>query len=372
MKKSTELKQKIAELKNKIKGLMGEGKTQEAHAELSNLESLKQELEVAEVLEQEEIQNVAGFKDVTTLLEVDDKSKNRIFNKLILGKPLTESEREIANAAGMKEGEDEKGGYLVPVERETQIKELKRNYIELKPFCNVVSVSTNTGSMPIEVTETGKLIAFDELTNITESDISFAKVDWKIKSYGDITPLSRELLADENANLVGFIGKRFAKKAVRSENAKIIEILKTATAKTGTGHKDITSMLTKELDPAISAEAIIVTNQSGFDWLDKLEDKQGRPLLSDNLQNPTQKLFKGRRIVVLSDIELPSSAATKFDFYVGSLSEFIAFFDREGVEISRSDEAGFKQNAVYLRAIERFDVEKVDGSAMVKLTITPA
>ena len=47
----------------------------------------------------------------------------------------------------------------------------------------------------------------------------------------------------------------------------------------------------------------------------------------------------------------------------------ISSFSQESLTI---DEAGFKQNAVYLRAIERFDVEKVDGSAMVKLTITPA
>ena len=161
------------------------------------------------------------------------------------------------------------------------------------------------------------------------------------------------------------------KKSVNTENKKILEILKTATKKTGTDYKALNTALNKELDPAISANAVIITNQSGFDWLDGLEDGNKRPLLTVDLTNPTQKLFKGRRIIVLKDTLLPD-APSKKSFYVGDVSEMIYFFDREGLELAVSTEAGFTTNATLLRAIERFDVKKVDSEAVVYVEITPA
>ena len=46
------------------------------------------------------------------------------------------------------------------------------------------------------------------------SDIDFGQIEYKVKDYGDIIPVSNTLLADENANLTAYIGKRFVKKAV--------------------------------------------------------------------------------------------------------------------------------------------------------------
>lgn len=371
MKKSTELKQEMATLKNSIQELKDAGKTDEAYAKLEDLKNLKKKLEVEEALEAAEAKTAEGFKAVNN--DKDEKhSEVQVFNKLLFGKPLTESEREFANSAGMKESEENKGGVLVPKAQETTIKELRRQHVELKNYCNVITVSTNSGTMPMEVSSDGKLIAFDELTNITETDVSFTQVSWKTKDYGAIIPVSRSLVKDEKANLFPYIGKNFAKRAVRTENAKIIELVKTATAKTGKGYQDIILMLTKELDPAISRDAIILTNQSGLSYLETLEDKQGRPLLSLDLKDETKPVFKGREVIVVSDAELPSSASTKYDFYIGALSEFVSFFDREGVEVEASSHSSFSKNAIDIRAIERFDVAKVDDKAMVKLTITPA
>ena len=60
---------------------------------------------------------------------------------------------------------------------------------------------------------------------------------------------------------------------------------------------------------------------------------------------------------------------TKAPVFVGDLSEFITFFDREGLELALSAEAGFTKNATYIRAIERFDIKKVDADAMVYLEL---
>ena len=53
MKKSIEMKRKLEELKNTIKGLQDQGKIDEAHAKLSELTELKNAIAVQEALEED-------------------------------------------------------------------------------------------------------------------------------------------------------------------------------------------------------------------------------------------------------------------------------------------------------------------------------
>lgn len=370
MKKSMELRKEYEEMKNQITALKTENKIEEAHAKLTELKDLENKIREAEV---EETLN----KEAGGMVKVENKKEmnaNRIFNKVLLGKSVTSDEMEFLNAAGTPgqvEATDGKGGYLVPTEQFTQIKELRRNQIALKAYCNVLSVSSLKGTMPIEKEGTGELIAFEELNEITQSDIDFSQITYNVADYGDVIPISNTLLADEKANLTSYIGKRFVKKAINTENKKIIAILKTLSPEQATDYDAITTALNKDLDPAISQNAKVFMNQTYFDVLDKVKDKQGRPLLGTSLQDETKKLFKGREIVILSDVQLEMNG-TKAPVFVGDLEEFITFFDREGLELAISTEAGFTKNATYIRAIERFDVKKVDKNAMKYLEIETA
>lgn len=370
MKKSVELRKEYEELKNSIATLKAESKIEEAHAKLAGLKDLENKIREAEI---EETMN-AGTGGKKEVMKTENKvNEVVVFNKLVLGKPLNEAEREYLNQVGTPgqvESTDGKGGYLVPAQQFEEIKELKRTQVSLKNLCTVIPVTSNHGQMPIEAGADGELTNFDELSEIVKHDIDFSQITFKTADYGDIIPISNTLLADEAANLTSFVGKRFVKKAINTENKKILEILKTATKKTGTDYKALNTALNKELDPAVSANAVIITNQSGFDWLDSLEDGNKRPLLTVDLTNPTQKLFKGRKIVVLKDTLLASQPTKKL-FYVGDVAEMIYFFDREGLELAVSKEAGFTTNATLLRAIERFDVKKVDSEAVVFVEITP-
>ncbi|CKH08753.1 Predicted phage phi-C31 gp36 major capsid-like protein [Fusobacterium polymorphum] len=365
MKKSIEMKKELEEMRNEIKALKDEGKIEDAHTKLTAFKELENKIKEVET---EEALEAMGNKKVEI---TNDMNVNVLFNRVLKGKSITDEERQFLNAVGTPgqvEATDGKGGYLVPIEQFEKIKELKRERVELKALCNVVSVKSLSGNMPIEKGGDGELISFEELNTLNKSDIDFGQVSYKTKDYGDIIPVSNSLLADETANLTAHIGKRFAKKAVNTENKKILDILKTLTPKTIADYTGINTALNVDLDPAISANAIILTNQSGFNFLDNLTDKQNRPLLEVNLQNTTQKMFKGRKIIVLKDTVLPMNT-TKAPVFVGDMSEFITFFDREGLELALSTEAGFNMNATFIRAIERFDVAKVDGEAMVYLEL---
>lgn len=370
MLKSAELKNQIAQIKNEMKGLQEQGKIDEAHDKIQLLNQARKELAVAEEMEAEDVENTItnGTVKGTPKKDID---VNRVFNKLIMGKSVTEEEMEVYNLAstGQIEHSPEKGGYLVPEEQGKQLKEFRRYKVSLKELCNVVPVTTMTGKFPVAKDQKGKLIEFDELSEIGQTDLTFAQQEWSVKDYGDIIPVSNTLLEDTVFPLISIIGDNLTTKAVNTENEKILALLKTANTKVaGKDYKDIITILNKTLDPALANTAKIITNQSCFDYLDKLEDKNGRPLLTVDLTDPNKKLFKGKEIVVLTDEMLPQDAK-KYPLYIGDVKEFVNFYDRKGVEIAQSTEAGFTKNATLLRAIERFDVKDVDQDAVVYLTI---
>ena len=179
-------------------------------------------------------------------------------------------------------------------------------------------------------------------------------------------------LKDEQSGLMAYVGRWFARKAVKTENADILAVMKAdKTAKTLADWKALKRSINKDLDPALLPGSVIVTNQDGFDELDNATDENGRPILQPDPKNPTQKLFKGITIDVYSNNDIPSVEGKAPIFY-GNLEEAITFVNRARYEMAKSKEAGFTKNATLIRVIERYDVIKTDNDAYCfgELTIT--
>jgi HK97 family phage major capsid protein len=302
--------------------------------------------------------------------------RNRIFNKQVFGKTLNEEEMAFLNTAGTPgqvEATPAKGGYLVPEEQISQLMEFRRAYTQLKNYCSVRTANSNSGKFPTIGAETGTLTNFDELNSLNKRDINFGQLAYTIDSYGDIIPVSRELLQDADINLMNVIGQRFARMAVNTENAQIVTQLGTLTATSVSTYKNLMKALNVDLDPAFYANAKIFTNQDGFQWMSELEDGQHRPLLVPDVAAPDSYRFRGKEVVVLSNNTLATDTTNStIPFYIGSMADYIAFFQRKGVEVAVSDEAGFTQNATLVRAIERFGVTAVDSAAMKAYTVSTA
>ncbi|MGL5427088.1 MAG: phage major capsid protein, partial [Cetobacterium sp.] len=132
---------------------------------------------------------------------------------------------------------------------------------------------------------------------------------------------------------------------------------------------DVKDVMDVKLDPSISAIAKVVTNQDGFNYLNKLKDSQGNYLLEKDPKAPTKKLLNGREIIVLSNRILASVGTTdkKAPLIIGSLTDAIVLFDRETIELKSTDVGGdaFKKNRIDMRAIMRLDVKKFDSLAVV-------
>lgn len=379
MKKTIELKQKISMLSKELGALLdSESAAKEKEEKFKALKKAQGDYEMALEIEKTE-QAIMGSGEPATNDAVGDvKARNRAFVKAVMGRALSESEKAYAmqlvdtvGTPGQAVGTPAKGGYLVPTEQLKTILEYRRNSIALKDDCDVIPVQSANGWIPTANAETSALVNFDELNNISETDKDFSKIDWALKSYGTVIPVSNELLADNDVDLVGFIARRFAIMGVNAENAAIFAIMAATTlTQAGSDYKAILKALNLKLDAAIAANAVIYTDAAGFDYLDEMEDKNGRPLLTPSYADPAAKMFRGHPVKVLPSNLAVGSTEKKVICYVGNLADAVKFFDREGVAIATSYEAGFAQNKALMRAVERFDVKAADAAAMVKVTIT--
>ena len=361
MKRSIELKQKVNALRDELRAILDGENNGQAEEKAKELKAAMKAYDAAIVLEAVDQMVMGDAAPANRTFSGEEKEKNRAFVKAVMGRErdLTDSEKAYARTLvdtigtpGQAVGTPAKGGYLVPTEQLKTILEYRRNNISLKDDCDVIPVQSANGWIPTVEAESAALVNFDE------------------KSYGTVIPISNELLADNDVDLVGFIARRFATMGINAENTAIFAIMAATTiAQTGTDYKAILKALNLKLDAAIAANATIYTDAIGFDCLDEMEDKNGRPLLTPSYADPAAKMFRGHPVKVLPGNLAVGSTEKKVICYVGNLKDAVKFFDREGVTIATSYEAGFAQNKALMRAVERFDVKAADTKAMVKVTI---
>lgn len=284
--------------------------------------------------------------------------------------------RAVKNEGGMTEGTPADGGLIVPKDIQTMINEQKRDFSPLSTIFNVESVTSYTGTRVRDIAPTTGFTKVSELSNIgKDQKPTFANIDFTVDKYALIVPVSNDLLADTDQNLLSYLSRWLAKKEVLTENSLLIEILKTldgsATAITETDAiKKIKTMRNVNLDPVFRATTRYITNQSGFNFLDTLVDGNGRPLLQESLAVDTDYVFGGKPVHVLSDAQLPNN--TTAPIYVGDFKEFATLFRRQNMVIDSTNVGGnaWANDSTEVRAITRLTAKQVDDKAAVAGKIT--
>lgn len=269
------------------------------------------------------------------------------------------------------------GGLTVPQDIRTQIEELRRTEDDLERYVNVEHVNTLSGSRVIELeADATPWDTVDEAKMFPEAGTpQMAQVEYKIKKFGGILKLTYELLQDTAENVMGYLKKYIAKKTRATRNAAIIKKIKEiAAAKTAaeiTGIDQLKDVFNEQLDPALRTTAKIITNQSGFNYLDKLKDSDGNYILQPDPTKPTQKLLFGAYpVVTLLNKTLPTETVDggkKYPIICGDLKEAITLFDREYMSIEISNTAGdlWENDLTGVKVRDRFDVQSVDENAVV-------
>lgn len=374
------LRQKVAELKAAAQKLIDEGKQKEAKAKIEEAKAAKAELETYLALQKDfedltvpEPQN-KGVQMPVAETEPDEPEYKNVFFKALRGKKLTDAEMSVLEKykAALSENTGEDGGYIVPEDITTSINQLKQTVDSLEQYVTVIPVSTNKGARTIErradSTPFAPLSEYGDPNAMQEMESpKFDRLEYAIEDYAGFLPVPNDLLNDTDQALEQYLRNWIAKKSKATRNKLILDALNSLTKKTFTTYKDIKTALNIDLDPAFSTNATIYTNQDGFNYLDQLEDNDGRPLLQPDPTNATRKMLFGRPVVVLSNKTIATDSDGNAPFIIGDLKEAVVLWDRQQMSIDMTKEGGnaWRTNTTEFRAIEREDVTLWDSEAVV-------
>ena len=357
-----------------VKNLLAENKLDEAEQIANEIKEIDRKI------------NLQSIADEVEEEKIMDKAKK-------IEKPeVKDAVKEFANAARngfkasgkMSEGVAADGGYTVPEDILTRINEYKEAKASLKDLVRVEKVTTNKGQRTfkkraqqtgfVQVGEGGKIGA--------KATPQFERLTYEIKKYAGYFPVTNELLADSDANIVNTLVEWIGDESRVTENKLILAKIATLSEVQFNGLDDIKKALNVTLGQAFKSTSRIITNDDGLQYLDTLKDSDGKYLLQPNPANPMEmRLCAGAStipVVVVPNADLATNE-TKVPFIVGDLNEAIVFWDRQQMNIRMSDTAAigdfnaYEEDLTLFRAIEREDVTLRDKAAVVRgyITVTP-
>lgn len=392
MKKTDELKIQISAKRDEIEKLQQEMQLDAAAQTADELNDMVTKYKIAAALEESDFKSfLANAVQIDTPATVDKaKLRNRAFNKLVFGRGnLTDEERAAyfnvtgsPGSPGQIESVDTRGGYLVPEEQMRTLQEFRKDFVALKDYVSVVSTNTTSGRWATYTQQDLEFQNFAELTDIAETDVTFSEATYVIADRGLIMPISNQLIADADVDIMSFIGRQLAEGAVYTENKEILRPLNTlitgdtaasiAEATTITSYKALQAAMMKTLDGVYANAMKIFTNQDGLLWLANLEDGNNRPLFQPDVTAPNTYRFRGKEIVVVPNLTLPNTTISSKNYapiYIGDMRSYLTFFERQGLELATSSELYFRKYGTAIRAVIRFGVVVTDPNAMVALKV---
>ena len=365
MLKSTEISNSIEELKNEIKALQNENKIEEAYAKLADLDNLKKELEIANKLEAEDLENSKIVDKKGDLEKMQNEvSLLRTMIKNVKGMKLEDKEIEMyQNAVTNPEA-------IQLVELSTAIHDLMRHQDTLKDVAVVHQTVAKSGQFPVFTPTANALVEITPGENMSDgATLKFDTVKFNLKGYAMLGVLTDEILMFTDANLIQYLADLF----VRSYNAKMNEVIAKKMLYEANGEtprqavtvanvKDIAKQCRVGLDRAMTDKVLIVT-ASALEEIIASEDANNISYVQPNIAQEPVMMINNVPVKVVNDDVL--GEATNKTVVLLDKSQAIMVFENNAYNIAVSKEAGFLANVVYSKITTWFDVAVVDPKAIV-------
>lgn len=371
------LKEKMDKKANEAKALLsGENKdVAKATALLDEVDDLQKEYDAEKrlfELEQKAAAEAAG--------EQIDKKKDADSTKKFAGTIRAMVRKD--GVTPMSEGVDADGGYTVPEDISTKIEQYPVADFSVEPYITTEITSTNKGARTYE--KKGTVTPFADLDEggaiSAVATPEFERKTYAIGDKGGYIPITNDLLNDSDTNLEAYLVKKLRDKRTATINSEFFTAM---TATGGEGQQDepvpITTIndIKKNINVIIGSayDSQIMVNDDGWNWLDCLEDKNGRPLLTPygDSDNRVGRLSIGGSVVKV--VRVPNtvwaSSETHMPIIIGDTKAAFKRFDRKQLEIKISDVAAiegfnaFAQNGALIRAFMRDDSKVWDKDAFV-------
>lgn len=415
-KKLLELLNAISDKKAEVKAFVSAGDLDSAKNAKDELKKLQDQFDILKDLDDEE-QPTNKATGTPVPAAQPEKDATHEFANAVRNLPVTNMVQESQGADG---------GYTVPEDIQTKINHYKESHRSLRQLVTVENVKTNKGSRTYQVkTAINGFQKVAENGNVPAmQEPKFERVGYVIEDYAGYLPVSNDLLADTDANLEAEITSWVGRQSLATDNNEILALAK---AKSGTklsGIGGIKHEINVTLGSAYRADAKIVTNDDGLDYLDGLEDQNKRPLLNPdptvdnavrlrvgattipvevfpNSDVPSEPVYAKTADVAIDDtktyytrtgsgtaespyvytaVEEPDVSdigdyyeVTKIQipFLLGDLKEAFHIYDRQQTNLFASKVASvtgynaFEQRGTLFRADMRADYKTVDSGAFV-------
>ena len=373
MKKRAEMLQQIEAKRKEVLALLEGGKTAEAKVASEALDAMMKDYEKLP----EDANSVAKPAEGAKAMKKDLTAINKAVNAYLrTGRRDEAGILQAMNTTatpGQVESVPNRGGVLVPVEVADYVARMDTGVYRLRDRVDNYFAKSLSGKIPkVDNPTSGLIQLFDELPDggIPEGQVVFGSIDYNVRDYGLIVPVSNDLVADASQDVFAIVMDQMARAQVITENAMILGVLDAASAspEVMADWKDLEKAV-NDTDPVGGTDKVVVTNTDGWNLLDTLTDEQGHPILTMALVDNPRRIFRGHEVIQMPKAVLPNTGDGDIPFYVGSLRDAVTFIERKGLEIfvnPYSDSAS-RRNAVDVRVTTRLDCKSKFASAAKKL-----
>ena len=345
----------------------------------------------------ENVAKAAGLMDEVDALQKEFETLERVEKSKKAGVPSDEEKKQDKQVDAVKafadavrsrfkdlnEGTAADGGYTVPEDISTMVNKYKEERFSLASLIDHETVSTLSGRRTYK--QRAQYTGFSQVGEggkIGKTGApKFSIIEYAIKKFAGYMPATNELLEDSDAAITSVMTEWLGEEAIATENAQVLAAINKKAAVALTGMKDIKKAINVTL-AAFAGSVRIVTNSDGLNYLDTLEDKNGRPLLSPDPVKPMELyLTVGVRripVTVVPNHILPTGESNKIPFIMGDLREYVKQFDRKKLTLMTSNVAAvgdlnaYEEDLTLIRAIMRADWVVKDEAAIVRGELTVA
>ena len=280
--------------------------------------------------------------------------------------------------ANLSAGGSGAGAELVPQSFYAEVQRAWKNVAPLRGICKLIqSDSGETLRIPIndDTSNTGSIIA--ENAEHTALDMSFTEIILSAYTYSSrLVKCSNELLQDTGIDLAAFLGQQLGERIGRAQEAHfltgtgssqpqgVITAASTTTAASATAItiNDLITLM-NAVDPAYKntgGKVAFVMHQTVWSALRKLQDSQGRQLISDIQAGQAPELF-GYPVLLTSGMD-STFVATKKTVLFGNF-DYYAIRDAANLVVARSADRFFEFNQTAFLALQRTDAKCLNASA---------
>lgn len=302
-------------------------------------------------------------------------------------KGLNLTEKEI-NA--ISENIDEDGGYAVPEDIQTKINTRLKDTTDLYNLVDDEKVYARSGRRTYEKRSKQKpmkpLSENGNLTTISNGDnAKLETFSFKLKDLADFMSIPNDLLKFADKSLENFIINWFVDKVRVTRNFEILygnggdehaqgimtsNKFKKVTLAKSPGLKEFKKCKNIELPNIFKATSQWIVNQDGFNYLDSLEDKTGRPYLQLDPKDSTQYKFLGLPVKELPN-DLLLSTESVVPILLGDLKEAYKYVTNGKYELATTNigAGAFETNTTKARIIMWMDGDVKDSEALLHIEI---